>query len=172
MEKLERLLNEISIYIRRAWDARMPVAWEIPSRYIYDYEFLYIKEGTVSIVIEDELYTGAPGDLFFFPPGKVHSIKSIGSEGVRQPHIHFDFYFDENSELIEIPIEMPIRPRQTMREDITIQDVLLKIPYKMTFKDPYPIENLILALILEDANSNPFSIIKKSTYARTFVYGF
>ena len=101
MERLEKLLNSMSIYIRRAWDTKMPEGWYLPPRYIFDYELLYVKEGALQLTIENETYEGREGDLFFIPPGRVHHIKSIYGERVRQPHVHFDFYFEYVLDLIK-----------------------------------------------------------------------
>ena len=131
MESVEKLLNGMSIYVRRAWDAKMPIGWEIPPRYIFDYELLYVKEGRLLITIDNQPFEGEEGDLFFIPPGKIHYIKSVGNEKVRQPHIHFDFYYDDKSKDLEIPLTMP-KKEQFVREDILTE--ALQIPYKMTLK--------------------------------------
>ena len=136
MEDLEKMLNGMSIYVRRAWDAKMPVGWEIPPRYIYDFELLYVKEGELLLTIDNQTFEGVEGDLFFIPPGKIHHIKSIGSSMVRQPHIHFDFYFDEKSEDLEIPLTMP-KNKLALREAFLTE--VLTIPYKMTFKSHFEV---------------------------------
>lgn len=167
MERLEKLLNSMSIYIRRAWDTKMPEGWYLPPRYIFDYELLYVKEGALQLTIENETYEGREGDLFFIPPGRVHHIKSIYGERVRQPHVHFDFYFDDYSENLEIPLTMP------KKGDIVRQDVineLLNVPYKMTFKSPLKVENLILSIIAEDSSDNPFKMIKQKALMFELLY--
>ncbi len=169
MENLEKTLHGMSIYVRRAWDAVMPVGWEIPTRYIYDYELLYVKQGELVIDIEGQVFKGEPGDLFFFSPGKMHSIRSEGAEGVRQPHIHFDFFFDEESEQLEIPIRMP-RSKGKIRKDIGQENLLLQIPSKMTFKNPYEIETLIQNIIIEHSDNNPFSIIRTKSLMFQLLY--
>lgn len=159
MDKIQKILSGMSIFVRRAWDAKMPVGWELPQRYIYDYELLYVKEGIVDVYVEEKKYRGIAGDLFFFTPGLVHMIKSVGDERVRQPHIHFDFYYDEYSEKLDIPVKMP-QGCSYMRKNILKDNVLLNVPIKMTFKDPYIIDNLIQKVIIESANKNPLSIIR------------
>lgn len=170
MKELEKTLRGMSVYVRRAWDAKMPLDWEIPPRYIYDYELLYIKEGgEVCITIDGKSYDGGVGDLFFFRPGKIHTIKSVGKECVRQPHIHFDFYYDEHSDDLEIPLEMP-KKCDYMRQDITLSNELLQIPDKMVFKNPYEVEKLIQNIIIEDGNNNPFSEIRKKALMFELLY--
>ena len=108
---------------------------------------------------EGKRFIGTAGELFFFVPGQIHSIKSIGTERVRQPHIHFDFYYDELSESLEIPIKMP-QTDAFMRKNVLRENPLLNVPTKLSFKDPYSIDNLIQKIIVESANKNPLSIIR------------
>ena len=173
MDDLEKFLNGVSVYVRRVRDDKMPLNWEIPPRYIFDYEFLYVKEGTVHITVEDTLYEGNVGDLFFFPPGKIHSIKSVGKECVRQPHIHFDFFYDEDSERLEIPLKMPTeeeKKNSRIREDIALKNALLQIPNKMTLKNPYQIENIFQNIFIESFNENPFSVFRKKALLCELLY--
>ena len=169
MKTLNKLLMEMSIYVRRAWDAKMPAGWSIPPRVIYDYEILYIKGGGVKITADGKEYDGGVGDLFFCPPGVVHSIQSVGQECVRQPHIHFDFYYDDRSEALDIPVEMP-KTFDHMRADITKTYELLQVPYKMVFKNPYEIEKLIQNIILENGSTNPFGILRQKALMFELLY--
>ena len=159
MDKIQKILSGMSVYVRRAWDAKMPIGWELPERYIYDFELLYVKEGSIEVLTEGKRFIGTAGELFFFVPGQIHSIKSIGTERVRQPHIHFDFYYDELSESLEIPIKMP-QTDAFMRKNVLRENPLLNVPAKLSFKDPYSIDNLIQKIIVESANKNPLSIIR------------
>lgn len=159
MDDIQKFLNSLSPYIRRAWDARMPVDWEIPLRFIYDYEICFIKAGTVNVWAEDTLYEGRAGDVFFFVPGQLHSIRSVGSERVWQPHIHFDFFFDEYSEGLEVPIKMP-HPNEHMRRNVFNDYPSLKIPTKTTFSNPYEADELISRIIAECAGLDPLKAIR------------
>ena len=159
MDDIQKFLNSLSPYIRRAWDARMPVDWEIPLRFIYDYEICFIKAGTVNVWAEDTLYEGRAGDVFFFVPGQLHSIRSVGSERVWQPHIHFDFFFDEYSEGLEVPIKMP-HPNEHMRRNVFNDYPSLKIPTKTTFSNPYEADELIARIIAECAGLDPLKAIR------------
>ena len=159
MDKIQKILSGMSVYVRRAWDAKMPIGWELPERYIYDFELLYVKEGSIEVLTEGKRFIGTAGELFFFVPGQIHSIKSIGTERVRQPHIHFDFYYDELSESLESPIKMP-QTDAFMRKNVLRENPLLNVPRQLSFKDPYSIDNLIQKIIVESANKNPLSIIR------------
>lgn len=168
-ENIIQILNQMSVYVRRAWDHTMPLNWEISKRYIYDFEILFIKEGEVIITIKDKIYEGKAGDVFFFRPLVVHSIKSIGSTKVRQPHIHFDFCFDKDSIDLEVPLSMPASPKNYAREDIT-KNSLLNIDDKITFKNPYRIDKLITDLVLEHQSLNPLSILRKKSLMFELLY--
>ena len=166
MEKL----NSMSLYIRRAWDHIMPLHWCLPERIIYDYEILYVKEGEIVVKLDSEVLYGKPGDVFFFRPRQIHSIESIGNVRLRQPHIHFDFYYDLESEGLEIPLNMDKNfSEHLFREDI-IRDHVLEIKTKTTLKNPMIFENLIFRLITEQASLNPLVILLKKSILFEMIY--
>lgn len=74
-------------------------------RVIFDYELLYIKEGTAQITVEGENYRGQVGDVFIFRPRQRHSIFVSASHSFVQPHVHFDLLYRENREYIPISFQ-------------------------------------------------------------------
>ena len=89
-------------YIRRAiYDIMEPDTF-IKERVLFDYELLYVKEGTAIVTVEDRTYTGQVGDIFIFRPLQRHSIRVSAKSHFIQPHVHFDLLYRENRESIPI----------------------------------------------------------------------
>ena len=91
-------------YVRRAWYDTMLPGSDIPDRMIYDYELMYIKDGSAKIVIEGKSYIARQGDLFFFRPRQVHSITILGDKPLTQPHIHFDLEYYPDREKVPVSL--------------------------------------------------------------------
>jgi len=141
-------LNKISPYVRVALDSRIQPPWKIRERVLFDYEILYIKAGKIIVTVEDKVYHGQPDDLFFFKPKQRHSIAFVGEEVVHQPHIHFDFFYEDNSPDVLLSFHplnnIPVNQFSWFRPDIT--DVL-NIPNYIKLPEPAKIENKLLNLI-------------------------
>ena len=73
--------------------------WIMKERIIFDYEFLFVKDGDMHFTIEDQSYETKPGELYLFRPGQRHSITALQGDFVIQPHVHFDLmqYDDQDS---------------------------------------------------------------------------
>lgn len=166
MDNILSIINNMNPYIRRAWDGRLPIGWELPKRIIFDFEIVYIMEGEAIVTIENAEYKAEPGDVFFFRPTKTHSMRSIGNSALRQPHIHFDFFYQSDSEEVYIPVwefRAPGEDKKYMRADITVPS-LLDIPDKISFPSLNVFEELIFNIIREEHNNTLNSYILKKTY--------
>lgn len=86
-----------SPYIRVAWYSMLEPHTVIGPRDIFDYELLYLKEGTADITIEDVTYHAEPGDAFLFRPHQRHIIRCTTDVPVIQPHVHFDLQYQPDS---------------------------------------------------------------------------
>ena len=90
-------------------------------RTIWDYELIYLQQGSMKITYQDKTYIANEGNIIFLRP-RVHHILESNSEIVLQPHIHFDFYEDEKSKKIFIPFvtedKMTIEQKTWFRNDI------------------------------------------------------
>ncbi len=162
--EIYEVINSLSPYIRRAWDHTMPLNWSLLDRIIFDYELLYIMEGEAIVTIDKIEYIARPGDLFLIRPLAVHSIQSIGKTALRQPHIHFDFFFQEDSEEVYIPVwSMPDAgdDYKLAREDITD---ILNIPDKITLPDTLKIEQIIFSMIAEDESATIYSVMRQKAH--------
>lgn len=133
----QEYLKHISPFIRYANDGCIDGPYEL-NRVIFDYELLYIQEGECHIIIENRKYTGQAGDVFIFRPGIPHTVKIDAHQRIKQPHIHFDFFYDEFSE--ETPIcfdakeSIPDNLLHLFREDINVK-------HNANIADHYHIKN-------------------------------
>lgn len=158
------ILSTISPYIRVAMDNIVddPV-WIIPERVLFDYELLYIMEGQVVVTIEDEVYDGHRGDIFLFRPKQRHSIRKVGRGRLRQPHIHFDFFQQEDSPKVKVSFKsldkISAEEFHWFREDI-LDQMPVPFPSHLRLKNSLIIERLLMDLINEYENKMPFYEIK------------
>lgn len=155
-------LATLSPYVRVAWDSTLYPPRFIRERVIYDYELLYLKSGELEITVEDQVYQGKPGDIFFFRPKQRHSIRLVGDTPVRQPHIHFDFTEDSFSSSIQVSYkrleEMCEDDYVLFRPDI-VDEFYPNFPSLIRLKSPQVIETLLFNLINEFSNRLMFSEI-------------
>src|SRR5699024_6491241 len=77
-------------YIRVAWDSWLDAKWDMPTRVIFDYEFMCLRGGELDVVVEGEHYHAVPGDIVIFRPRQRHALHVIGTAPIHQPHIHCD----------------------------------------------------------------------------------
>lgn len=158
------IVNRLSPYIRRAWDHTMALNWSLPERVILDYELLYIMEGEAIVTIDKIEYKACPGDLFLIRPMVLHSIQSFGKIALRQPHIHFDFFFEEDSEEVYIPVWSMLDAGDDynlVREDIT---GILNIPDKISLLDTFKLERILFSLIDEYESGSIYSTMRQKAH--------
>ena len=94
-------LSLINPYIRLARESRIPKGHTVAKRVIYDYELIYIEEGSFTFIYGDKSFFCNAGDLLFIRPGIPHSF-IFDLEAISQPHIHFDITHRPQSEIIPI----------------------------------------------------------------------
>ncbi len=161
----EALLNSLCPYIRVAnYDvlsgmSSLPHGLLVPERVIFDYELLFIKSGRATITIEDQVYFAKPNDLFLFKPGQRHSITLTSNEAFIQPHIHFDFFYQDDSPDIYVSFKglesMTDTEKKMFRQDITEQFVP-SFPNFITLQDTYFVEQFLFDIINNYKNKPPF----------------
>lgn len=154
-------IHSISPYIRAALSDKHTTQCIVAERVIFDYEFLYIKQGEAVITIEDRRYEAQEGDIFIFKPDVRHSIVS-GKKGFWQIPIHFDLFYDQNSSKIEVNY----RPRSALSaEEIALirRDDLsgnvLDLPEYIRVEDITVMESMLFALLREYDSHLPLSDI-------------
>lgn len=94
-------LSLINPYIRLAKESRIPSGHNIAKRVIYDYELIYIEDGSFTFIYNDKPYYCKEGDFIFICPGISHSFILDHGE-ISQPHIHFDITHRPQSTIIPI----------------------------------------------------------------------
>lgn len=152
-------MNLLSPYVRVAWDSVIEPPFMITERVIYDYELLYVKEGEIVVTVEDRSYRGIPGDLFLFKPKQPHSIRLAGDQPLRQPHIHFDLFYQPDSPEVKVSFKplaaMTESERMHFREDIS-PHLAFPLPNHIRLHQPIIIENLIFDIIREREQQFPY----------------
>lgn len=147
----------LSPYIRVALDSHIDPTWTFKERVLFDYEILYVKAGKIRVTIEDTVYLGLPGDLFFFRPRERHSIQLLDGLPLHQPHIHFDLYYQEDSPDVKInfaPYEnLSETEKALFRQDET---KLWGIPSHIRLANPMHLEKKIFNIIREYAMKLPY----------------
>lgn len=147
-----------SPYVRVAMDSVLLPPWVLSERMIWDYELLYLKEGQLLVTVEDRSCQVVPGDLFLFKPRQRHSIRLIGDRPVRQPHVHFDLFHQENSEEVKVsfkPVqEMDDREREWFREDC-LSGQMIDLPNHIRLRNPHLAEEKLFDLIQEFERKSP-----------------
>lgn len=155
----------LSPYIRKAWYSTLAPNENIRERVIFDYELIYIKEGTGLITVEDREYPCSKGDVYIFRPGQRHSITVPSNSSLVQPHIHFDLVYSPDREQVPIcyrnmdriqPHEMPY-----FREDI-LDHFHSPFPNYIHPHAPGYIEQMVFDVIYAYDNPTPHNDITLS----------
>jgi AraC-like DNA-binding protein len=157
------ILHQISPYIRVAMDNIVEGPWIIQERVLFDYELLYIMEGKVICTIEDIVYEGERGDIFLFRPKQRHKIVKVEGARLRQPHIHFDFFYNADSEKVKVSF----RPQEEIsaeEDDWFRKDIIDQMPVPLSshlrLKNPIMIEKMLLDIIYEYETKMPYYEVK------------
>ena len=113
-------LSLINPYIRLAMKSRISAGHNIARRVIYDYELIYLEEGSFTFVYNDKDYRCKAGDIIFIRPGIPHSF-NLNLGEISQPHIHFDITHRPQSEIIPISFKdidkMSVEEREWIHKD-------------------------------------------------------
>ncbi len=150
LEKEQCSLETICPYVRLALYDEEPIPYIVRERIIYDYELIYIKQGSCVITIEDQVFQAKPGMIFLFRPGIRHSIRTTEGQLFIQPHVHFDLLlYDDRS-----AVNINFRPKNEMSpEELShVRPDVLKVMYPdfpdhITLADANYIEFLLYDLI-------------------------
>lgn len=140
-------------YIRVAWDfIANSLEWHIPTRVIFDYELIFVYSGEMEFILENQCFHVYPGEFVLIRPGQRHSLKSVGSELLRQPHIHFDLIEDAYSPQIYTLFrdykDVDSTERKFFRKDI-LNEIYPEIPSVIQLKNYKRIRDLLMSIIHE-----------------------
>lgn len=154
-------INYLSPYIRVAQDSIVQSGMQLRERVIFDYELVYIKSGEALTCIEDITYHCIPGDILFIQP-KVPHYSTVLNKPLRQPHVHFDLFYQPNSPDIKVsfkPLEkIPKKEHSLFREPVTVQNIS-RLPSHLRLKNPTTFEKILFDLIYEFNSRLPYSDI-------------
>ncbi|MFD0712715.1 AraC family transcriptional regulator [Paenibacillus sp. GCM10027626] len=152
-------LNSLSPYIRVAWDSTIYPPVNITERIIFDYELMFVKEGECEVTVEDNKYHGVPGDLFLFKPNQVHSIYLLNGKPLRQPHLHFDLFYQPDSPEVKVSFKpyslLTEQEKHWIRPDI-LTEMDDPLPNHIRLNKPGVIEQLIQEIIFEFDRKFPY----------------
>lgn len=113
---------EINPYIRVAYkDSVLTSFFHIKKRIIFDYELIYLKQGSLTFKYNDVTYDCKAGQFIFIRPEISHSFR-VGTKALNQPHIHFDMVYDSLSRHIPVCFkdksELSDEEKMFIRKDI------------------------------------------------------
>lgn len=167
-------LDRLSPYIRVALDHYLAPGWVIRERVLFDYELLYVKEGRLKVKLADSEYEGTPGDLFLFKPGQRHELTVIGSDPVRQPHVHFDLMYKPDSPDVKVsfkPIEEMTPHEVSLIRDDVCSTPPFDLPTRFRLRNPLVFDSMLLDLIRDYRLSLPYAqTAAKGAFLRLWVY--
>lgn len=150
--------HEINPYIRVAVRSVLNTGLEIKRRIIFDYEFIYIADGSMTFFYNDIPYKVSRGHFLFIRPGIPHSFQDI--QALHQPHIHFDFVYHKNSK--GTPVSFKDIPALSPQEKALISEDYFHnappFPF-ITFHDTEKALSLFYRTI--DANTSKDSLAAK-----------
>ena len=150
-------INKINPYIRVAMHSVLPRDSFINKRVIFDYEIIYIEEGSLVLNYEGKDYTFNSGDFILLHPGVTHSFKRLKSN-LSQPHIHFDIVYSRESHERTVSFK-DIDVFSKEEKAIIHPDYLTSGSPIITFKDKESALKLFYMVIYE---TNP--LIKKAKF--------
>ena len=128
------------------------------TRFIFDYELIYVEKGNFYLYHDGHEYLCQPGQVIFIRPGIHHRFKG-GSEKSVQPYIHFDLFYTEQSHIRstgykiihEIDIEKKIL-------NLISQDYFAGYPFQpfVNFSDKEKFLKIFYEIINLDDSVSPF----------------
>ena len=155
----EENFKHLTPYIRVARNDHQTTSFKF-ERSLWDYEIIYLEEGTMRLTINNKVYECVPGDIILLRPRTPHILESNCTTEVIQPHIHFDFFKDEYSEKIYVSFvkenKMNKEQKKWFRNDF-LKELQLDLPPVMHFNNPYVIRDILYKIIDEFTLQHPFS---------------
>lgn len=165
-DAVDTLMN-LSPYVRIAWYSTLEPHTLLGPRDIFDYELLYLKEGSVRITIEGRVYDGNPGDVFLFRPHQRHKIECLNNFPVIQPHVHFDLQYraDQRDVFVSYVTDEEMTPEQKtfFRSDI-MDRFYPSIPDQIHLQNSKVFEEYLFDLIDEYNMPSAFTQVRQQWY--------
>lgn len=160
-------LTNLSPYVRIAWYSTLDPHTILGPRDIFDYELLYLKEGSARINVEGRVYDGNPGDVFLFRPHQRHKIECLNNFPVIQPHVHFDLQYraDQRDVFVSYVTDEEMTPEQKtfFRSDI-MDRFYPSIPDRIHLQNSKVFEEYLFDLIDEYNMPSSFTQVRQQWY--------
>ena len=160
-------LTNLSPYVRIAWYSTLDPHTILGPRDIFDYELLYLKEGSARINVEGRVYDGNPGDVFLFRPHQRHKIECLNNFPVIQPHVHFDLQYraDQHDVFVSYVTDEEMTPEQKtfFRSDI-MDRFYPSIPDRIHLQNSKVFEEYLFDLIDEYNMPSSFTQVRQQWY--------
>ena len=160
-------LTNLSPYVRIAWYSTLDPHTILGPRDIFDYELLYLKEGSARINVEGRVYDGNPGDVFLFRPHQRHKIECLNNFPVIQPHVHFDLQYraDQRDVFVSYVTDEEMTPEQKtfFRSDI-MDRFYPSIPDQIHLQNSKVFEEYLFDLIDEYNMPSSFTQVRQQWY--------
>lgn len=152
----------------------LPAGCQVGPRIIYDYEFLYVKDGQYILEIDGKKYESHPGDLFIIRPNQWHTIYVSQKMELVQPHIHFDVQHYDDAAQVPIPMEpmgeLTEAQRRMVRKDV-LAEHFPAIPQFISVDHPKEIERMIVDVILaHERESNYLNGVRENMLLLKLLY--
>jgi AraC-like DNA-binding protein len=152
-------VQTLSPYVRVALDHWLPPGTVLNERMIWDYELLYVKEGTLEVEFGPETIVARSGDVLLLKPRQPHVIRVPEHGPLHQPHIHFDLH--ETHDSPEVPVSFKHEKEMTPEEKGWFRDDLLSGPELrldnlIRLQTIHPFEELLFRIIREHEMRLPY----------------
>ena len=157
----------LSPYVRIAWYSTLEPHTILGPRDIFDYELLYLKEGSARITVESRVYDGNPGDVFLFRPHQRHKIECLNNFPVIQPHVHFDLQYraDQRDVFVSYVTDEEMTPEQKTFFRCDIMDRFYpSIPDRIHLQNSKVFEEYLFDLIDEYNMPSSFTQVRQQWY--------
>lgn len=129
------------------------------NRSIWDHEIIFIEHGSMKITIDGKVYIAKENDCVLLRPKVQHTIEWNG-ENCSQPHVHFDFFYQDDSESVGISQvtinQMTSDQKNQFRKDFYLENVI-NMPYILHLKNPIQVKTLIYNIIDEFTYKKKYS---------------
>lgn len=136
---------------------------QIPWRYIYDYEFLYIAGGCINLMTENDSYMLEANEIHIIPPMVWHRMDIPDGKSCSYYSVHFDFinlgrendFSPEEIYIARCNADMKAAPvdEKLLRRPLCVLGSL-QLPKKMPINDPIAYTVLLNSMIQTQAEKN------------------
>lgn len=128
-------------------------------RHIWDHEIIFIEKGRMKFTFDDEVYYAEQNDCVVLRPDIHHKIEWGGID-CEQPHVHFDFEYQNDSEEVLVSLfrkdQMTPKERTYFRKDF-LKENKIDLPYVFHLREPFVVRDILFRLIDEYEHKLPYS---------------